>query len=156
MDYEQVTRALLKPWPRDAVMVIAADAGAADLPKMEGIEFAECRDCGAKLHADTKTVRRAFELPARKGRPIKFFCCRCLPFYDLGSVSPGNFHDDSGHFTPEPLPDFRCTAAGPWAPGRNQPFQPVAHPDAKPASVEPQLATLGLVRCPHCGLVFMG
>jgi hypothetical protein len=67
----------LKPWPRDAVMIVAARAGEADLKMMADIHPAECRDCNAKLHADTRSIKTATVF----GNSVKFFCRDCVLFY---------------------------------------------------------------------------
>lgn len=76
----------LKPWPRDSITVVAARAGQADLTKMEDIFHAACRDCGCKLHADTRSVRTASEIlksggTGHTGSEVKFFCRDCVLFY---------------------------------------------------------------------------
>ena len=72
----------LKPWPRDAVVVIASLAGQERREVMEGVHTAACRDCGARLHADTFTVRRAETMPQRRGRPVAFLCLTCHAGYE--------------------------------------------------------------------------
>lgn len=71
----------LKPWPRDAVMIVASLAGEEIRSHMEGVHKDACRDCGRAVHADTFTVRRAESLPQRHGRPVKFFCLPCHSEY---------------------------------------------------------------------------
>lgn len=86
--------AALKPWPSDAVMIVAADAGTEIRANMDGVVKAECRDCGAELAADTYTVNAANALPIRRGRPVMFFCSRCCVKYDFASIT--HMHDHAG------------------------------------------------------------
>lgn len=79
-------RSGLKPWPRDAVMVVAARARDARPELMEGVAVEQCRDCRAVLHADTFTVRTAWGMPQRVGRPVLFFCPACCAGYDRSTV----------------------------------------------------------------------
>lgn len=81
----------LKPWPRDAVMIVAANAGQERREQMEAVHVCRCRDCGAVLHADTFTLRTAEQFPevVRRGRPVMFFCLACHRSYAPPSHSPG-------------------------------------------------------------------
>lgn len=65
------------PWPSDVIVIVAARAGREIREQMEGVVDATCRHCGGDLRADTRTLRRASELPERRGRPIEFFCIDC-------------------------------------------------------------------------------
>lgn len=76
-----------KPWPRDAVMIVASPPEEAEIEKMEAIWGRDCRDCGRRLWVDTKTVREVFWLPVRRGRPIKFFCPECATRYDFDTIN---------------------------------------------------------------------
>lgn len=77
----------LKPWPRDAVMIVAATPEAARRDQMESAEPAECRDCGRRLVVDGYTLRRALTMPARRGRPVRYFCVECYGHYDVGQCN---------------------------------------------------------------------
>jgi hypothetical protein len=81
-----------KPWPGDAVMIIAANAGEEDPAIMERVVPAACRDCGAALAADGRTLRRAEALPSRRGRPVLYFCVPCAVGYDVNSIT--ELYDD--------------------------------------------------------------
>jgi len=81
---------VMKDWPRDAVMIVASIAGEERGDQMELAASRSCRDCGAKLMADTHTIRRAENLPSRRGRPILFFCVACAVQYER----PSELHDD--------------------------------------------------------------
>lgn len=72
-----------KPWPADAVMVVAKPEEEAARTPMEGRHPCRCRDCGALLVADTFAVRRAEGHPLRAGRPVKFFCHGCARGYAM-------------------------------------------------------------------------
>lgn len=82
------------PWPSDAVIVVAANAGEEIRERMQGIHPCECRRCGQALHADTYTVRCAISLPSRLGRPVEFFCVACAVQHDIKSI--GDLHDHRG------------------------------------------------------------
>ena len=76
-----------KPWPGDAVIIVAANSGQENRANMESVVDVYCRDCFAPLAADAKTIRLAEQTPARRGRPIEFFCCRCAIRYNPGSIT---------------------------------------------------------------------
>lgn len=144
----------LKPWPRDAVMVVACRAGEANLQKMEGIHPDKCRECSCAVHADTRTVRNAHSHPLGLGRPVKFFCVPCAELYDMGGKKM-DVQDESGCLSDKTARvDFVCTGGKPWAPGRNLTGQAVRHPDAYSVFAHPTLAFLGIVECPHCKFVY--
>lgn len=83
-----------KTWPSDHVMIVAADAGSEIRANMEGVHECQCRDCGKVLHACTRTIRTAMNLPSRGNRPINFFCVECAAGYDVNSIE--EFHDHRG------------------------------------------------------------
>lgn len=74
------------PWPGDAIMIIASLAGQENRAAMESVFAATCHMCDSDLHADTRTVRTAMQLPARRGRPVNFFCVACALKHDRKSV----------------------------------------------------------------------
>lgn len=84
-----------KPWPNDALMIVAAKAGEEQREHMEAVHYAECRDCGCRLAVDTKSLRDADAHPARHGRPVRFFCYPCSETYDLRMV--GMLQDNRGN-----------------------------------------------------------
>lgn len=88
----------LKPWPKDAVMVVAAHAGEERREFMQSVVDAECRACGAKLRADGFSIREAEQMPARMGRPVKFFCIPCCVQHDLGMIQ--DLRDYRGYAKP--------------------------------------------------------
>lgn len=73
-----------KPWPSDAVMIIASRSGEEIRETMKGPYRCRCRDCDLDLVADTFTVSYAEKHPLRQGRPIKFFCMKCYLNYEMG------------------------------------------------------------------------
>jgi hypothetical protein len=83
-------------WPGDAVMIVAALAGTEIREHMESVVPCDCRDCGRLLHADSRTIRAAFHLPSRRGRPVEFFCVECCMKYDAKSVN--EMHDCRGDY----------------------------------------------------------
>ena len=74
------------PWPGDAIMIVASNAGTENRAVMEGVVDATCRLCNADLKADTRTVRSAKEMPERRGRPVMFFCVDCAMKHDRESM----------------------------------------------------------------------
>lgn len=84
-----------KPWPRDAVMVVAAVTGEEIREHMRGLYPATCRDCGASVTADTFTVNFAETYPGLPCRPVRFFCTNCVANYDLGTIT--DLHDHRIH-----------------------------------------------------------
>ena len=63
-----LTKPPLKPWPGDAIMIVAECFGHENRANMEAVIEAECRDCGARLGVDSYTLRTAEDLPSRRGR----------------------------------------------------------------------------------------
>ncbi|MBX3444234.1 MAG: hypothetical protein KF774_17665 [Planctomyces sp.] len=81
------TAEALLPWPADAVMIVAANAGEERRAKMEGIHRCACCHCWEILHADTAVVRHCQRSPWRDGRPIRFFCVECATTrYDMQTI----------------------------------------------------------------------
>lgn len=70
-----------KPYPNDALIIVASVAGTECRAKMEGVHDCTCRDCDTALRADTATVRRAEDHPLRRGRPLAFLCRECNSRY---------------------------------------------------------------------------
>lgn len=87
----------MKPWPNDAVMIVAAIAGEEIRKNMETPTPVMCRVCGRDLMACSYTIRFAEGLPVRRGRPIKFFCTECAAQHDPSIVT--HMHDMSGNIT---------------------------------------------------------
>ncbi len=81
-----------KPWPSEAVIIVAARAGDEKPDQMDGPFVANCRDCYGDLIADIHTVHKAEHLPTRHGRPIEFLCVHCCLAYER----PTELHDDRG------------------------------------------------------------
>lgn len=88
----------LKPWPSDAVMIVASLTGEERRENMDGIHEAVCRGCFRSLHADTHTVRLAEQHPLRHSRPVKFFCIECC----LKHRRADYLTDDRGHKARQP------------------------------------------------------
>lgn len=82
----------LKPWPSDAVMIVAPSPALAVRSMMESVNPGECRDCGAAIVYCGFTFRRV-ELLSR-GRPIKFFCIACCKNYDALSCDVIEDHSE--------------------------------------------------------------
>lgn len=83
----------LKPWPRDAVMIIAANRGEEKREHMDAQVHVVCRDCGKELAADSYTIATAAGLESRRGRPIAFLCTKCLLQHD---ANVDELHDHRG------------------------------------------------------------
>lgn len=82
-----------RPWPRDAVIIVASNWGKEDRAKMRGSVFeAYCRLCKARLAADIYTVKVAMNLPSRMGRPVEFFCTTCNAQHDQGTINEVHDH----------------------------------------------------------------
>jgi hypothetical protein len=96
---KQAFRLKREPWPSDAVMIVAADAGKENRAKMQGVHKCRCRDCSQELHADTKTLQTAEQVPERRDRPVLFFCWECYQAYDLNTIN--TVIDQSGLLNPE-------------------------------------------------------
>jgi hypothetical protein len=74
----------LKPWPADAIMVVAASPETANVPAMHSPQPGRCRDCGAAVLYCSRTMGRAQEVAAKTGgRPVLFFCMGCAKLYDV-------------------------------------------------------------------------
>lgn len=76
-----MTETALKPWPRDAVIVVCSYPATARRDHMESVVPTTCRDCGRDLVADGRTLRTAWGLPQRRGRPIECLCVECYRAY---------------------------------------------------------------------------
>ena len=87
-----------KPWPSDAVMIVAANLGEEKRECMDSVVAGTCRDCGCPLGVDSWTIARAQALPSRHGRPVLYFCVACATLYDFNSINV--FEDHRGR-----LPD---------------------------------------------------
>lgn len=94
-----------KPWPRDAINVIAARAGREIRERMEGVHPAACRDCGSAVHADTRTVRTAETHPLRNNRPVAFLCRDCAAGYAAPTRA---VRHDLDYLSGVRLPCLRC------------------------------------------------
>jgi hypothetical protein len=80
--------AQLLPWPADAIMLICASPDRADRTAMESVNPGQCRNCGADIVYDGRSLRRALEISARSGdRPVKFFCESCADKHDLNQCN---------------------------------------------------------------------
>ena len=73
----------VKPWPSDAVMIVASPPCRSDVQKMESPTRQICRECGDQVLVDNLTLRRALTHPARFGRPVRFFCPDCARRHDF-------------------------------------------------------------------------
>lgn len=73
-------------------MIIAANEGEEITEHMEAKFPAVCRDCGAKLMADTFTVRVAIFRAMQLRRRVKFFCLACTANYDQTTITEHHDH----------------------------------------------------------------
>lgn len=77
-----------KPWPSDAVMIVAANDGEENRANMRGVVLhCGCRDCGQALAVDSYCIDQATHMPERLGRPVSFFCIPCATRYDANSIT---------------------------------------------------------------------
>lgn len=67
----------LKPWPADAMMVVAPNTGSEIRDAAEPTTLRMCRDCGTELTVRLSTIAAAEADDKRWGRPINFFCIPC-------------------------------------------------------------------------------
>lgn len=81
-----MTTAPTKPWPIDAVIIIASRRGTEVRARMTDPAVEECRDCGVEVVVDTPSVSAAAAYPQRNGRPIAYLCIECAVTYNRGSV----------------------------------------------------------------------
>jgi|GEM_PF-3583671 len=88
------------PWPDDAVIIVAANAGEEIRERMQGIHPCACRRCGQALHADTFALQFANGLPSRLGRPVQFFCVDCAVQHDRTMID--DLHDHRHRTQPQP------------------------------------------------------
>lgn len=76
------TKRHLKPWPADALIIVAPSPPEAvrdpAFPAVPGL----CRDCCRAVLVRLDSIARAAAMPERKGRPIEFFCVKCAAGYD--------------------------------------------------------------------------
>jgi hypothetical protein len=81
----------MKPWPKDSVVLVCANADAARREMMESANPAECSDCGGAVMYDSRSMRKILELEQRTrpkvnsaARPVKIICEACSAGYDIG------------------------------------------------------------------------
>lgn len=77
----------LKPWPADAVIIVAARKGTEVRRQMSGAFSAVCRDCGTIVRYDPRTRDAAETLPERRGRAVAFLCVECHATYDSQTIT---------------------------------------------------------------------
>lgn len=86
----------MKPWPIDAVMIVAAVEAEFNVSQIRGVPVeCECRECGAALLADSWSVARAEAMPERRGRPVRFYCIDCACKHDRTGINI--LEDHRGH-----------------------------------------------------------
>jgi hypothetical protein len=76
-----------KPWPTDAVIIVASLTGNERRENMQAVVRCICRDCYRLLSADSHTIGEAAMLPSRRDRPVDFICPDCFTKYDHGSIT---------------------------------------------------------------------
>ena len=79
---------VLRPWPQDAVMVVGVEPEAAIA--VEGLgpnpTRGVCRGCRCDVLVNPAHVDYAMRHPKRLGRPVMFFCTKCLLGHRLHNV----------------------------------------------------------------------
>lgn len=73
-------RIQVKPWPDDAVMIVAPRVNERVEPCRGSMVRANCRECAAELAPDSWTIDRAAQFTC--GRPVRFFCLGCVSEYE--------------------------------------------------------------------------
>lgn len=77
----------LKPWPKDSVVIVAATPMTVNVAGIrERIVDKICSDCRCRLAVDNHSIRAAWEMPERQGRPLRFLCAGCCKGYDRSSI----------------------------------------------------------------------
>lgn len=77
---------MTKPWPVDAVMVVAALLGQEERHKMTGVVIHNCRECGRHVAVDPVSIEYALDHPARFERPVKYFCTECCILHQVNDI----------------------------------------------------------------------
>lgn len=77
----------LKPWPTDAVVIVAATPMTVKVAGLRGfIVDQQCSDCQCRLAVDNFSIRKAWEMPERQARPLRFLCVGCCQHYDRSTI----------------------------------------------------------------------
>ena len=77
----------MKPWPADAVMLVAPSSDNFLMDPEEPFSVGQCRDCGRDVVYRLSGYRKAEAIAADTGeRPIEFFCIPCCVQYDRNSL----------------------------------------------------------------------
>jgi hypothetical protein len=89
--------ASLKPWPKEAVIIVCPFPETANVVGMESVNPGFCRDCRRPVVYDGYTMRRcqAMDPAILCGRPAELLCLECFPSYDFRQVT--YFEDHRGH-----------------------------------------------------------
>jgi hypothetical protein len=79
----------LKPWPTDAVMIVAATPEQAKIiPGFPLIDQIACRDCMTSLIGSRRTYDAACREAKRQGIHVQYFCFECAAKYDASTHRP--------------------------------------------------------------------
>ena len=71
-----------KPWPRDAIIIVAARAGKERRKGMVGPTEGKCRDCATPVVYDIASYDHIRERVPDDTRPIEPLCHLCYAMYD--------------------------------------------------------------------------
>ena len=76
-----------KPWPRDCVTIVAATPATLNVRGITGTVTDQiCAECTTRLAVDSDEIARAWAMPERQGRPLRFICVKCFVQYDRSSI----------------------------------------------------------------------
>lgn len=68
----------LKPWPTDCVLIVAAGPATFRPSQIEGFVCDKaCRECGARLCVDSRSIDSLMSNPIRQGRRIEYLGVEC-------------------------------------------------------------------------------
>ncbi len=87
----------MKPFPVDAIMLIASPKGKECREQMEGVYYEKCRECGCEIACDTFSLRRCEEYARRLNKPVKYACLPCSEMYMMPHTGKSVIEDHRKH-----------------------------------------------------------
>lgn len=88
----------LKPWPTDAIIVIAQYKGKEDNRTTMSSVHVACRNCRTTLAASPETIYTAATFPLNEKRPVEFLCPACVELHDVDQIDA--IHDERKTYAP--------------------------------------------------------
>lgn len=77
-----------KDWPRDCVVIVAAERCQENRANMDRVVWCRCLECEKELAADSFSIETLMQAPVRRGRPVKFLCVPCATeVYDMEQIT---------------------------------------------------------------------